>query len=69
MVAAAHAGHTSKDAWEVCETKSLTDMCSYEDDTHLYRGSCRLVSNALMCVRSQPLVELELDSIEHQDTH
>lgn len=58
--AAAHAGHGPTLAWEVCAGSALGDTCSWRNDRHdLYRGSCRSMSDALVCVRNQPIVRAD----------
>ena len=47
-----HADHVDGAAW----TASLADACEFTDhDDDVYRGSCRLVSGALLCVRNRPI--------------
>ncbi len=51
-----HADHVDNAAWTACEAAALADACEYTDhDDDLYRGSCRLVSDALLCVRNRPI--------------
>jgi len=51
-----HADHVDAAAWTACETATLADACDYVDhDDNRYRGSCRLMSDTLMCVRNQPI--------------
>jgi len=51
-----HQGHVGNVAWTACETATLADACEYTDHEHsLYRGYCRLVSDALLCVRNRPI--------------
>jgi hypothetical protein len=54
--ALAHEGHLTNVAWEACEGAALGAECVFEDGAQqLYRGSCRSMSGALMCVRNKPL--------------
>lgn len=55
----------------VCSDKLLRDKCSYLNKRgDLYRGSCQLFSETLMCVRSLPIVKAESnDKSEHQHEH
>ena len=53
---AAHQGHTSDAPWVACESLSLDEPCSFEDTEHaVYRGTCQLMSDTLMCVRNRPI--------------
>lgn len=55
-LAFAHEGHFTNVAWAACAQESLGDACSFEDGAqNLYRGSCRSMSGALVCVRNRPL--------------
>lgn len=54
--ALAHAGHGSPLAWEACDTRTLGELCSYESAAHdTFRGTCRSMSDALVCVRNRPI--------------
>ena len=54
----AHDGHVHKAPWQACETKQLSNACSYENGNgDLFRGSCQLFTGTLMCVRNQPIVK------------
>ena len=56
--AEAHDGHVHKAPWQACETKQLSNACSYENGNgDLFRGSCQLFTGTLMCVRNQPIVK------------
>ncbi len=55
-LAFAHEGHFTNVAWAACAQASLGQACSFEDGAqNLYRGSCRSMSGALVCVRHRPL--------------
>lgn len=42
--------------WQACEAKKTNDPCSFENLDHdVYRGTCQSMSNALVCVRNQPI--------------
>ncbi len=42
--------------WSACDGLTLGAPCSFENATHdTYRGSCRSISEALVCVRNQPI--------------
>lgn len=61
--ASAHQGHTHSAPWEVCEAQTLGDPCQWEDaEQSLYIGTCRGVSDALICVRNQPIQKPETAS-------
>lgn len=56
----AHQAHTRTEPWDVCADAELGDDCQWEDSEHLlYIGTCREVSEALMCVRHRPIVRPE----------
>lgn len=55
----AHEGHANQAPWLACTDKSLNDSCSYQTTTTLYKGSCRSIKSALMCVRNQPLILID----------
>lgn len=55
--AAAHAGHGPSEPWEACAASALGDACAWENaQRDLYRGTCRSMSGALVCVRKQPIL-------------
>jgi hypothetical protein len=55
----AHQGHTHLEPWNACESHVLGDDCSWQNDTdHLYRGTCRKIGAALMCVRHKPIIHV-----------
>ncbi len=55
----AHGIH-NKAPWAACEAQERGASCAYTDGhDDLYRGSCQLISNALLCVRNQPIVRQE----------
>lgn len=61
---AAHDGLHHNQAWQACETKSLGDTCDYVMQTNqLYKGTCRAISDALMCVRHHPIETLSTDQL------
>lgn len=42
--------------WQACEAKKIKDPCSFENlDRDVYRGTCQSMSDALVCVRNQPI--------------
>ncbi|MBU2976809.1 hypothetical protein [Alteromonas sp. C1M14] len=56
----AHSGHVNQQAVTACEGKKKSDPCSYTvHDTQKYIGTCQAFSKALMCVRNQPIENLQ----------
>lgn len=54
--ASGHADGVDGAAWTACESAALADACEYTDHHDaVYRGSCRLMSDELPCVRSEPI--------------
>jgi hypothetical protein len=52
----AHQGHLSDVAWRACDGESLGAACDFEDSSHaIYRGTCRSMSDDLVCVRNRPI--------------
>lgn len=52
----AHQGHSNPAPWEACEGSRLTDTCSWQDaEGATYRGTCREMSEHLICVRNKPI--------------
>tara|TARA_R110002167_G_scaffold253161_7_gene459498 strand:- start:2165 stop:2458 length:294 start_codon:yes stop_codon:yes gene_type:complete len=52
----AHQGHVEAAAALVCEQKEVADECEYQNQrADIYRGSCRLIMDTMMCVRSKPI--------------
>lgn len=44
------------DPQEACEAATLADACEYTDhDENVFRGSCRSMSDTLLCVRNRPI--------------
>lgn len=56
-LAHAHRGGIyNRGARDACVEQELGDACSWEDTQHArYIGTCRMVSTALLCVRTQPI--------------
>lgn len=55
-IASGHADHVDGAAWTACESAALADACEYADHHDaIYRGSCRLMSDTLLCVRNEPI--------------
>lgn len=56
----AHDSHTHTAPWKACEEKKKSEQCSYTNgDEDLFKGSCQLFSESLMCVRNQPIIYAE----------
>lgn len=61
--------------WNACESAQKSQECAYTNgEGDLYRGTCQLFSEALMCVRNQPILYAErlLDdsnSAKHAHSH
>ena len=55
--AQAHEGGFGNEVmWQACEAKKINDPCAFENLDHdAYRGTCQSMSNALVCVRNQPI--------------
>lgn len=53
----AHDSHTHTAPWQACEDKKKSEQCAYKNgDDDLFKGSCQLFSEVLMCVRNQPII-------------
>jgi hypothetical protein len=65
----AHQGQTHKAPWQSCEGAQKEDKCSYTNHSgDLYKGSCQLFSEALMCVRNEPIIYANKPSAEDRST-
>ncbi|WP_339720282.1 hypothetical protein [uncultured Paraglaciecola sp.] len=58
----AHEGHANTKAIQVCHDKALASDCAYVLGKKLYKGSCRIIANKSMCVRSAPIELLTEDT-------
>lgn len=55
-VAGAHDSHTDDAMFRACDGKQLGTECSFENAHHdVFRGSCRSMSDTLVCVRNRPI--------------
>lgn len=53
----AHDSHTHAAPWQACEEKNKSSQCSYTNgENDLFKGTCQLFSDTLMCVRNQPII-------------
>lgn len=53
----AHAGHGDELQWQACSVAEKNDPCEYQNSHgDIYRGNCKLFSEALMCVRNEPII-------------
>lgn len=51
--------------WDACEDLEKSAQCAYVvDEKDLYRGTCQIFQEHLMCIRNQPIVSVEG---EHND--
>jgi hypothetical protein len=56
----AHDSHTHTAPWQACESLQKTDQCSYTNgDGDLFKGTCQLFNEVLMCVRNQPIIHVK----------
>ena len=52
----AHTANINKVAWQACDAKDVSQACAFENaNGDVYHGSCQLMSDSLMCVRSQAI--------------
>ncbi len=66
QLASAHSSVTNNKAWQVCENQAKSDACEYTDNhENIYRGTCQLMSEKLLCVRNHPIVKGNPDSATH----
>lgn len=65
--ARAHEGSLGNEAmWEVCEGRKINDDCSFQNVDHdVFRGTCQAMSNAMACVRNQPIERAASSSHTH----
>ncbi|AWB58691.1 hypothetical protein [Colwellia sp. Arc7-D] len=60
FVASAHDSHTHSAPWQACESKQKSAQCSYTNgENDLFKGSCQMFSETLMCVRNQPIIHAD----------
>ena len=60
FVASAHDSHTHSAPWQACESKKKSAQCSYTNgENDLFKGSCQMFSETLMCVRNEPIIHKE----------
>jgi len=58
--ASAHDSHTHQAPWQACAEKQIKEACSYTNgDEDLFKGSCQLFNEALMCVRNEPIIHVK----------
>jgi hypothetical protein len=63
QTALAHSSVINNKAWQVCESSMRSDSCEYTDNHHdIYRGTCQVMSEKLLCVRNQPIVKSDPES-------
>jgi hypothetical protein len=55
-----HEGHANPNSVKACHEKELSNSCEYIlGKSKLYKGTCRLMSEKMMCVRNQPIEVLK----------
>lgn len=53
----AHEGHGDRAPWDACDEHELGATCAWDGAHHdRYIGTCREVSETLVCVRNKPIV-------------
>jgi hypothetical protein len=56
----AHSGHTHKAPWEACFDAKKDQACEYRNaNKDIFKGTCQVFSERLMCVRNQPIIKAE----------
>ena len=69
-LANAHYSHTHTAPWQACENMHKTEQCSYTNgDGDLFKGTCQLFDEVLMCVRNQPIIHVEDLAKDAQSTN
>ena len=59
----AHSAIINNEAWLVCENQTRSDACEFTDNhDSIYRGTCQLMSEKLLCVRNQPIEKADSDA-------
>lgn len=54
----AHSGHTHKAPWEACFDAKKDQTCEYKNaDKDIFKGTCQVFSERLMCVRNSPIIK------------
>lgn len=53
----AHEGGLGNEVmWSACDGRKVDDHCAFENMDHdVFRGTCQAMTNALVCVRNQPI--------------
>lgn len=60
FAANAHDSHTHSAPWQACENKKKLAQCSFTNgDGDIFKGSCQVFSETLMCVRNQPIIHAD----------
>ncbi|GGP99557.1 hypothetical protein [Shewanella ulleungensis] len=60
LSAFAHEEHVFKAPWDACADAIKTQQCAYTNaHGDLFKGTCRVFNEALMCVRNQPIITAE----------
>jgi hypothetical protein len=60
FTAVAHNGHGDELPWQACSEAKKNDSCEYTNSHKtLFRGNCKAFNEVLMCVRNQPIIQVE----------
>lgn len=52
-----HNSHSNKASYKACEQKQQNNKCFYTNShKDLFKGSCQIFSQKLVCVRNKPIV-------------
>tara|TARA_R110002167_G_scaffold339500_1_gene547240 strand:+ start:6688 stop:7005 length:318 start_codon:yes stop_codon:yes gene_type:complete len=66
----AHSGPLNTAAVKVCDNKAKSQACQYEGGHNdLYIGSCQYMVTTLMCVRNQPIKNIEPEKNGAEEEH
>ncbi len=67
--ASAHQGHVHAHAQQACVDLKRSQQCEYSPNgKQVYKGTCQLLSQQMMCVRNQPIVDITELSTRKKDT-
>jgi hypothetical protein len=69
VTVAAHNGHGDELPWQACSEAKKNDSCEFTNSHKtLFRGNCKAFNEVLMCVRNQPLIQIEDTNLKAEDT-
>lgn len=64
----AHSGHVFTPAIEACEHAQLSQQCNFiSGGNKRYKGTCQRLNEVKMCVRNQPIEQLD-DTHDEKET-